>query len=91
MAEVLFFAVSKPSRSLINVKKRIKMKIVLMIYVVGMIIYDVIVGVEMTKNIPPRWTWKEHTRAVLILLGLGLIWPLCLGIAAWKLYKGEKK
>lgn len=66
------------------------MKIVLGIYCVAMIIYDVVLGIEIIKSKPENWTWKNWTKAILILLGLGLIWPVCLGMGM-AACKGKKK
>lgn len=67
------------------------MKILLIIYIVSMLIYDIVVGVEVGKTAPPEWTQKEFTKAIILLVALGLIWPICLGIALWKYNKQQEQ
>ena len=58
------------------------MKIALLIYIICMFVYDLVVLSEIVESSPETWTWKDWIRAILILIGLGLIWPVCLVVAA---------
>ena len=65
--------------------------IIIIIYSIGMIIFDAVVLKAVMKQSKPWWQRKMYIKTTLVTLGIGLIWPVCLVSYCIKASREENK